>query len=119
MNLEQKLGAFGEKTIADYLLKNGYQILERNFRKKWGEIDIIAEKDGVIHFVEVKTGETRGVRPEENITPHKKHQLFRAIQTYILEKQVSEEQDFQLDAGIVVVDSKQKKVKIRYLEDIR
>lgn len=51
----KQLGYFGEKVTAYYLTKKGYRILKRNFTVKGGEIDIIAEKDGIIAFVEVKT----------------------------------------------------------------
>lgn len=52
---KKELGYFGEKVTAYYLEKKGYKILKRNFCIKGGEIDIIAEKDGIIAFVEVKT----------------------------------------------------------------
>ncbi len=54
MNTKQ-IGDFGEKAAAEYLEENDYEILERNFRLKFGEIDIIAEKNDCIVFVEVKT----------------------------------------------------------------
>ena len=50
----RKLGSKWEHAAADYLKKSGYEILETNFRCRIGEIDIIAEKDGIIIFVEVK-----------------------------------------------------------------
>ncbi|MGA1861650.1 YraN family protein [Deferribacter thermophilus] len=49
------LGKFGENKAAKYLEKQGYQILEKNFKSKYGEIDIIAQKDNQIIFIEVKT----------------------------------------------------------------
>ena len=51
----KELGAYGEKITAFYLEKKGYAILKRNFCIRGGEIDIIAQKDGIIAFVEVKT----------------------------------------------------------------
>ncbi len=54
MNTKQ-IGDFGENAAAEFLEDNDYEILERNFRMKFGEIDIIAEKDGCMVFVEVKT----------------------------------------------------------------
>lgn len=55
MKISGMIGKNGENTAADYLVRNGYKILERNYRTKVGEIDIIAFKKGVIVFVEVKT----------------------------------------------------------------
>ena len=49
------IGCAGEELAALLLLQRGYRILARNFACRWGEIDIIAEKEGVLHFVEVKT----------------------------------------------------------------
>ena len=49
------VGRAGEELAALLLLQRGYRILTRNFACRWGEIDIIAEKEGVLHFVEVKT----------------------------------------------------------------
>ena len=51
----KEIGAFGEDAACEYLEDNGYEILERNFSLKTGEIDIIAEKDGCTVFIEVKT----------------------------------------------------------------
>lgn len=111
-------GKLGENIAEKYLIKNGYRTIERNYRKKWGEIDIVAEKDGVLHFIEVKTGEAGGIRPEENITPRKKHQLRRIIQTYLFDKKTNPERDFQIDALIVVLDFGAKEAIIRFIEDI-
>ncbi|MDD6478199.1 MAG: YraN family protein [Oscillospiraceae bacterium] len=51
----QKLGALGEEMVAEYLRKNGYIVIKRNFKSRFGEIDIIAETKTEIIFVEVKT----------------------------------------------------------------
>lgn len=48
------MGEAAEDEVAKYLTSHGYKILERNWKNRWGEIDIIAEKDGCVHFVEVK-----------------------------------------------------------------
>lgn len=118
MNQKGQIGKLGEDIAEKYLIKNGYRTIERNYRKKWGEIDIVAEKDGIMHFIEVKSGETDGIRPEENITSHKKHQLYRIIQTYLFDKKVDPEADFQIDALIIVLDFNSKTAKIRFIEDI-
>lgn len=55
MSATQKVGALGEELVVTFLMKRGYTILHRNFRKPWGELDVVAEKRGAIHFVEVKT----------------------------------------------------------------
>lgn len=55
MGTTQKTGALGEELVVMFLMKRGYQILHRNFWKPWGELDVVAQKDGVVHFVEVKS----------------------------------------------------------------
>ncbi|MBQ3034023.1 MAG: YraN family protein [Deferribacterales bacterium] len=57
-NESKATGSNGENIAADYLIKNGYKILKRNFKAKTGEIDIIAYKNGVTVFVEVKNRKT-------------------------------------------------------------
>lgn len=52
---KRRLGFFGEHKAARYLKKQGYKIIERNFKCPFGEVDIIARKDGVTAFIEVKT----------------------------------------------------------------
>lgn len=52
---KQKVGEMGENVACRFLVKHGYKIIEQNYWKKWGEIDVIAKKKGVLHFIEVKT----------------------------------------------------------------
>jgi putative endonuclease len=79
------LGQYGEKLASDYLKKKGYKILERNFRARYSEIDIVALEGETLVFVEVKTrlGEKYG-SPEEAVTSWKLKALVRAAQYYKL-----------------------------------
>ena len=52
---KRKIGDLGENLCVKHLVKHGFKILDRNYQKKWGEIDIVAKKSGIIHFIEVKT----------------------------------------------------------------
>ena len=54
MGVTQKIGTLGEELVVKFLVKKGYKILDRNFWKRWGELDIVAQRKGKIHFVEVK-----------------------------------------------------------------
>jgi len=79
----QELGRFGENAVAYYLERKGYKILKRNYRIKGGELDIIAEKDGVIAFVEVKTRTPEPlVNGLEAITAAKKKMIIRTSEEY-------------------------------------
>ncbi|MBI3385925.1 YraN family protein [Candidatus Gottesmanbacteria bacterium] len=85
--LRQRLGKLGEDLAIEYLRRKGYRILERNFKKHYGEIDIIAldpQKSGtVLVFVEVKARRGRSFgSPEEAVTPWKLHEVVRTAQYY-------------------------------------
>lgn len=79
----QELGQFGENAVTYYLEKKGYRIVRRNYRVKGGELDIIAEKDGVIAFVEVKTRTPEPlVNGLEAVTAAKKKMMIRTSEEY-------------------------------------
>jgi len=80
----REVGILGEKIAVDYLSKQGYRVMETNFRCREGEIDIVAEKDDFLVFVEVRTRRsTSFVTPEESVTPSKIERLITLGQTYI------------------------------------
>lgn len=78
-----RLGFLGEKIASDYLQKQGYRIIGKNFHKRWGEIDLIAIEGETLVFVEVKlrTSPLFG-KPEEAITPWKLRSLTRSAEFY-------------------------------------
>lgn len=77
------LGKRGEDLAVQFLQKNGYKILERNFAKRYAEIDIVAQEKETLVFVEVKTRTTREFgNPLEAITPWKIATLQRSCQFY-------------------------------------
>lgn len=90
-----------EQLACDWLLKNGYEIIDRNFTTKSGEIDIIATKAGVAHFVEVKSGET--FEPIYAITPMKLRKIITTAQGYRQTKKLYGA--YQIDACIVKGES--------------
>ena len=134
----QKTGEIGENVAVKFLVKHGFAILDRNYTKKWGEIDIVAEKNNLLHFVEVKSvvkEDLEGVspadakalagrhetldeyRPEDNMHPWKLKRLSRAIQTYILSKKL-DEREWQVDLLAVFLSLKDKKARVKMVEDI-
>jgi len=77
-------GSIGEKVAAHFLKKKGYRIIETNFRCRVGEIDIVAEKDGCLVFIEVRTKTSHKFgMPEESVTTAKKERLVNTALTYI------------------------------------
>lgn len=79
----QKLGKHGEDIASSYLQKKGFRVIERNFRARYGEIDLICLDRNTLVFVEVKTriGETYG-KPEEAVTPRKLAEVVKTAQYY-------------------------------------
>jgi len=78
-------GKYFEQKAVAYLIENDFKIIEVNyFAKKLGEIDIIATKDDVYHFIEVKSGSS--FEAVYNITQQKLHRLYRSIELYLKHK---------------------------------
>jgi len=126
-NSEQKLkiGPLGESIVCRFLRKNGYSIIDRNYRKTWGEIDIIAEKGGTTHFFEVKAvshepnaSQRRVIGPEENLHKQKLVRLERVIQSYLQEHGALQGRTWQLDAALVWIDAVNKTADVEILEGI-
>lgn len=125
----KKTGNLGEDLACRFLMKQGYKIIERNYWKKCGEIDIIAKKGDMLHFIEVKSvsceiydsvsSETVDrYRPEDNMHPWKLQRLAKTMQVYLVEKGVSSETNWQFDVITVYIDKKQLKSRILMLENI-
>lgn len=99
--MSRSKGNVAEELAVKYLYDNGYEIIERNFYSRFGEIDIIALKDEVLHFVEVKSGEDYE-KAIQNITPTKLSRLIKTGDVYM--KKNGTNLDYMYDALIVVDD---------------
>ncbi len=116
---KQNIGALGENIAAKYLDKQGYRIIARNLRKPWGELDIIAEKQGVLVFVEVKTlkvEEGSIFRPEDHLSRSKLHKLKRACQLYL--QKLRKELPWRLDLISIDLNQDNSLRAIRHIEGI-
>ncbi len=111
----KNLGEIGENLAVDYLKEKGYEILERNFQNKWGEIDIVAEKDDIMVFVEVKTriGEQFGL-PEDAINKNKKLKMIKNAKAYMKYKN----DQYRIDAICVVLDKECNLKRINHYKNI-
>ena len=88
---KRQTGAAYELKAEEYLLGNGYKILERNFRNRSGEIDLIAKKDGYICFVEVKYRTTTDFgSPLEAVDFRKQNQIRKVAMYYLMKNKLSE-----------------------------
>ena len=130
---KQKIGALGEDIAVKYLENKGFVVIDRNYLKKCGEIDIIAKKGKILHFIEVKavsretpyradpssvSRETDKYRPEDNLHPYKLKRLSRVTQVYLLEKHSKEPPEWTFGAITVKLDTKNRKAKVKFLQDL-
>ena len=80
-------GVDGEVAVMEYLMKRGYLLLERNYKEKCGEIDIISQKDGVLVFTEVKNRTNDGFgTPLDAVTPQKISHIVKTAELYMSRK---------------------------------
>ena len=109
-----ELGKKGEKLAIDFLIKNGYQILEKNYRYLKAEVDIIAQKENILAIVEVKTRSTDYFGdPQDFVNPKKIKLLLSAIDYYVIEKDL----DVEVRFDIIAIIHKNNNTKIEHLED--
>ena len=112
----RKTGIIGEKVACDYLKNKGYTIIERNFRCKMGEIDIIAWKNNEIIFIEVKTRSSNLFgEPIEAVNKPKQKHLINTVKYYIYLNQL-ENEFIRLD--VIEVYLKEKSYKINHIKQI-
>ncbi len=123
---KRKTGDIGEGIAAQFLERKGFKIIERNFRKPWGEIDIIAEKGGEVRFVEVKTV-SRDTSPdvtrermynsaEELANESKLGKVARTAQLYMETKR--DDRDFQIDVVTVYLNTSTRRASCRLYEQV-
>lgn len=126
---KQKIGRTGEDIAVKYLENKGFSVIERNYLRKCGEIDIIAKKGKILHFIEVKSVScesfslnvsrvTDEYRPEDNIHPQKLKRLARTIQVYLLSKYQENEPEWAFDAITVRLNIKTRQARVKFMENL-
>ncbi len=96
---QQKLGNWGEQLAANYLIKNGYSIVERNWRYGKEEVDIIARKDEFLVIVEVKTRHSSQFGdPQDFVTKRQQKHLINAADAYVTDNDLDVEVRFDVIA---------------------
>jgi len=114
----KEIGKYGEALAKDFLIKKGYEILEMNFHySRMAEIDIIALKDNVVHFVEVKTRTQNFFgSPMEAINRNKLISIFKCANYYLYNSKKRYKR-IQIDAIGILLKGKEIQ-KIDFIEDI-
>jgi len=103
MKHNQTVGRWGEETAVTFLSRRGYEILARNARTPYGEIDIIAKQGEITIFVEVKTlSSSKKFFPEQNVTTRKREHMLACAECYAAENSIDH---WQID--VIAVEGKQ------------
>lgn len=119
MSFKKTVGDYGEKFALKYLIKKGFNILDTHFSGRFGELDIVAAKDGRIHFIEVKTRiDNRFGLPEEALTRTKLERFFKTCVHYLYLKKLNTD-NYQLDLIAIEIYKSLKKVKLKHYKAIQ
>jgi len=114
MAQHNELGKKGEQLAVDYLLKNGYEIVEKNYRFQKAEVDIIAKKSDLLIAVEVKTRSSIDFgNPQDFVNPKKIKLLVSAIDNYVNDRDL----DVEVQFDIIAILKENKVFKIEHIED--
>jgi len=114
---KQVVGRWGEDVAAEYLQVNGYAILDRNVHSAHGEIDIVASKEGLLIFIEVKTRRSHTFAfPEDSVTSRKQAYMLSAAEEYLQAHPESGE-SWQFDV-IAVEGTPDGKAQIEHFENV-
>ncbi len=111
-------GATAESHACHWLETLGYRILDRNWRRPWGELDIVADKDGVIHVIEVKASEKRtdGFEPYLRAGATKMHKVERTARSWLAAHHYDPDTEWQID--VISVIMKGSELQFEHFEHI-
>ena len=108
------LGKLGEELAVEFLRKNGYEILETNWTFQKAEVDIIAKKENILAIIEVKTRSSLDFGlPQDFVKPKKIQLLVKAVNEYVLSKDL----DIEVRFDIIAVHKEDKSFAIEHLID--
>ncbi|MFA6158668.1 MAG: YraN family protein [Candidatus Paceibacterota bacterium] len=124
-SVQQKTGELGEAIACRFLKRRSFEIIERNYTQKWGEIDIVARRDGITRFIEVKSVSCENFepmspnadryRPEDQAHVRKLKRISRTIQTYLANDEVGE---WKFDLICVYINHARKVARVKMLVDL-
>src|SRR3990167_10920348 len=110
----QVSGSFGEDLVSEFLTKHGFKVLHRNYRQRYGEIDLIAEKDEVVAFVEVKFRQNEYFNLSDVITYSKQKKIILAAKHFIAMNNFVDKV-FRFDVALILKEGDD--FKINYIEN--
>jgi len=116
---KQKLGSKGEQLATKFLQNKGYRIIARNFKARYGELDIIALQNATLVVIEVKTriGNQYG-SPEEAITPRKLHEVTKTFEYFILLHPEFEPFPLRIDLVAILLNEEEQLLSLNHIENI-
>ncbi len=113
MKRNQTVGRWGEQAAADYLSAKGYEIIARNVRTPYGEIDLIAQKDETVIFVEVKARTSKSLGPPEiAVTPRKQEHMLACAEHYAQQNEIDH---WQID--VIAVEEVNRRTEVVHFEN--
>jgi Holliday junction resolvase-like predicted endonuclease len=122
---KREKGNKGEDIACVYLERQGFKVIVRNYQKKWGELDIIAQKDAIIHFFEVKSvivetfdSYADSHRPEENVHAYKGLHIRRMIETFLGESKRGLGVEFHFHVLCVYMNANTRRARIKWIKDV-
>lgn len=120
MEIRTEFGYFAQDLANEWLQNRGYLVIDQNFRRPWGEIDIICQKDNVVVFIEVKANkkELSGFEPELRVSRDKIARIIRTARTYLAYKKFPEDQEWRIDVISITIVKEQGIAKIRHFKNI-
>lgn len=121
-----EIGKIGENIAKTFLMKHDFVIIDTNYGTKYGELDIVATKDNVLHFIEVKSVKVinfdsisnLSVAPEDNLTSSKLQKVKISSQIYSRNKFVTSETPQCIDLACVYICMETREGRVKFLENI-
>jgi putative endonuclease len=117
----KELGFLAENIAARYLEERGYEIIAKNYRKPWGELDIVSKIGETVVFVEVKANRQDfpgDFNPEVRVDERKIHKIKRTAALYLERELGSAEAEWRIDIIAVTFDIPNKKAKIKHFKNV-
>lgn len=116
----KEFGYFSENIARKYLVKKGYIIIDQNYRKPWGEIDLIAQLDDQLIFIEVKSNKNlhTGYEPERRVDFRKLNKIIRTATLYIEFERKCEAIEWQIDVIAILFHTERRTATITHYKNV-